>query len=106
MRSSHEHSSLGQARDGSAVRRGFARRGRHADRAGAGRICGLVVMGCAVAAAACNNTPHERKRRKNAPRGGAVMPHALINCTTDVGAEAESLATNLIRFCAVHPSQE
>jgi hypothetical protein len=34
------------------------------------------------------------------------MPHALINCKTDVGAEAESLATNLIRFCAVHPSQE
>jgi methylaspartate ammonia-lyase len=27
--------------------------------------------------------------------GGAVMPHALINHKTDVGAEAESLATNL-----------
>jgi hypothetical protein len=34
------------------------------------------------------------------------MPHVLINCKTSVGAEAESLATNLIRFCAVHPSQE
>jgi hypothetical protein len=34
------------------------------------------------------------------------MPHALINYTTDIrGAEADSLATNLVRFCAVHPSQ-
>ena len=33
------------------------------------------------------------------------MPHALINYTTDIGAEADSLATNLVRFCAVHPSK-
>jgi hypothetical protein len=38
--------------------------------------------------------------------GDAVMPHALINCTTDVRAEADFTATNLVRFCAVHPSQE
>jgi hypothetical protein len=34
------------------------------------------------------------------------MPHAPINPKTDLCAEAESLATNLVRFCAVHPSQE
>jgi hypothetical protein len=34
------------------------------------------------------------------------MPHAIIKGKTDVRAEAESLATNPIRFCAVHPSQE
>ncbi len=83
-----------------------ARRGRGADAAEVDRTCGSVVTGCAVAAAACNNTPHEGKCREKRTGGGAVMPHALINCMTDVGAEAESLATNLIRFCAVHPSQE
>ena len=62
------------------------------------------MTGCAVAAAACNK--HTTRRVKKRAGGGAVMPHALINCKTDVGAEAESLATNLIRFCAVHPSQE
>jgi S-DNA-T family DNA segregation ATPase FtsK/SpoIIIE len=30
------------------------------------------------------------------------MPHALINRKTDVRAEADSSATNLVRFCAVH----
>jgi hypothetical protein len=73
----------------------IVRRGRRADGAEVGRTCGLVVTGCAVAAAACNNTPHEGKCRKKRTGGGAVMPHALINCKTDVGAEAESLATNL-----------
>jgi hypothetical protein len=34
--------------------------------------------------------------------GGAVMPHALITRTPAVRAEAESRATNLVRFCAVH----
>jgi len=34
------------------------------------------------------------------------MPLALTKRGTDVRAEAESLATNLLRFCAVHPSQE
>ena len=34
------------------------------------------------------------------------MPHVLINYKANVRAEAESLATNLIRFCAVHPTQE
>lgn len=34
------------------------------------------------------------------------MPHALINRKTGKRAEAESLATNLVRFCAVHPTQE
>jgi hypothetical protein len=30
------------------------------------------------------------------------MPHALINRATRVRAEADSTATNLVRFCAVH----
>jgi S-DNA-T family DNA segregation ATPase FtsK/SpoIIIE len=30
------------------------------------------------------------------------MPHALIKRTSDVRAEADSSATNLVRFCAVH----
>ena len=30
------------------------------------------------------------------------MPHALIRRKTDVRAEADSTATNLVRFCAVH----
>ena len=30
------------------------------------------------------------------------MLHALIKRVTRVGAEAESTATNLVRFCAVH----
>ena len=30
------------------------------------------------------------------------MLHALVKRTTDIRAEAESSATNLIRFCAVH----
>ena len=30
------------------------------------------------------------------------MLHALIKRTIRVGAEAESTATNLVRFCAVH----
>jgi hypothetical protein len=30
------------------------------------------------------------------------MPHALIKCKPVVRAEAESSATNLVRFCAVH----
>lgn len=34
------------------------------------------------------------------------MPHAHFQVMNDVGAEAESLATNLVRFCAVHPNQE
>jgi hypothetical protein len=34
------------------------------------------------------------------------MPHALINRNIGIRAEAESLATNLVRFCAVHPTQE
>jgi hypothetical protein len=34
------------------------------------------------------------------------MPHAFINRMNDLGAEAETLATNLVRFCAVHPNQE
>ena len=106
MRSSHEHSSLGQARDGSAARRGFARRGRYADGAGAGRICELVLMGCAVVAAACNNTPHERKRRKfNAPGWcvNAARPHQLYDRRR---RRSGISGYQPIRFCAVHPSQE
>jgi hypothetical protein len=34
--------------------------------------------------------------------GGAVMPHALITRKPVVRAEADPLATNLVRFCAVH----
>jgi hypothetical protein len=34
--------------------------------------------------------------------GGAAIPHALIKRNSDVRAEAEYLATNLVRFCAVH----
>ena len=34
------------------------------------------------------------------------MPHALNQNKTDVRAEADFPATNLVRFCAVHPSQE
>ena len=34
--------------------------------------------------------------------GGAVMPHALRKRKSAVRAEAESRATNLVRFCAVH----
>ncbi len=30
------------------------------------------------------------------------MPHAFIKRTTSVRAEADSSATNLVRFCAVH----
>jgi hypothetical protein len=30
------------------------------------------------------------------------MPHASIRRAMRVGAEAESAATNLVRFCAVH----
>ncbi len=33
--------------------------------------------------------------------GGAVMPHALITRMSVVRAEADPLATNLVRFCAV-----
>ncbi len=32
------------------------------------------------------------------------MLHAHIKSTSDVRAEAESTATNLVRFCAVHTS--
>ena len=61
-----------------------------------------------LAAAACNkNTARKRSAEENLThRGGAVMPLALMKCETGVRAEAESLATNLVRFCAVHPSQE
>jgi hypothetical protein len=79
------------------VRSGFARRGRRADGAGVGRIYGSVMIGCALAAAACNKYTTRRGSAEEhlTRRGGAVMPHALINCKTDVRAEAESLATNL-----------
>jgi len=30
------------------------------------------------------------------------MPHVLIKRNNDVRAEADSSATNLVRFCAVH----
>ena len=34
------------------------------------------------------------------------MPHALIRNNRDIRAEADFTATNHVRFCAVHPSQE
>jgi hypothetical protein len=65
-----------------------------------------MVIGYAVTAATCNTTQLGNAEQKLTRRGGAVMPLALTKRETDVGAEAESLATNLVRFCAVHPSQE
>ena len=70
------------------------------------RSCRREFTRSAVAAAACNNNHPNSSDENQRTGGGAVMPHALINRTTDVRAEAESSATNLIRFCAVHPSQE
>jgi hypothetical protein len=54
------------------------------------------VLSYVVAAAACNKHHTRRvKAEEKTRRGGAVMPHAHMNRMTDVGAEAESLVTNL-----------
>jgi hypothetical protein len=42
------------------------------------------VIGCVAAAAACNKNHTRELRKEINVRGGAVMPHALINCRTDV----------------------
>jgi hypothetical protein len=68
--------------------------------------CGSVVICYAVAAAACNKHPRGSAEEILTHLGWCGNAARLINCKTDVRAEAESLATNLIRFCAVHPSQE
>jgi hypothetical protein len=52
--------------------------------------CGSVVICYAVAAAACNKHPRGSAEEILTHRGGAVMLHALINCKTDVRAEAET----------------
>ena len=47
------------------------------------------MIGCVAAAAACNKNHTRELRKEINVRGGAVMPHALINCRTDVRAEAD-----------------
>jgi hypothetical protein len=59
-------------------------------------------MRCLPSTAIVHITTTTTEAHNKTRPGGAAMPHASIQRAIRVGAEAESMATNLVRFCAVH----